>query len=205
MQEPGTDFGPRPIDAVLGLTSSKVCPAKPRQFGCEPASQQLCEEWKLRLTFHSVLIGPRLGWTITTAATANSTPSHSLRRPTLDGDAGGDDGDEAQVDVPKSGACARAAPLPASASPHLPTPSLDIPPGLSHEAQSYTRLLLGSNEHRTGHPHPLFLSSEKKAKRHFAIAGAWQIYDWMVRRMDAPTRLAAAARISAGGVRARET
>lgn len=63
MQEPGTDSGPRPIDAALGLVSSKVCPAKPRQSGCEPASQQLCVEWKLRLTFHSVLIrsAPRLG------------------------------------------------------------------------------------------------------------------------------------------------
>lgn len=86
---------------------------------------------------------------ITTAATANSPPSHSLRRPTLDGDAGGDDGDEAQVDVPKSGAYARAAPLPASASPHLPTPSLDIP--LARATRRNHTLLLGSNEHRTGH------------------------------------------------------
>lgn len=52
-------------------------------------------------------------YNITTTVThaKKRPPSHSLRRPTLDGNDAGD-ADEAQVDVPKSGACARALPQP---------------------------------------------------------------------------------------------
>lgn len=64
MQVPGTDSGPRPIDADLGVTSSKGFPAKPRQSGCEPASQQSLRGMEASIDFFpSVLIGspPRLG------------------------------------------------------------------------------------------------------------------------------------------------
>lgn len=41
-------------------------------------------------------------------------------------------------------------------------------------------LLLGSNEHRTGHQHPLLHPKKRqKAKGTLPSPGAWQIYDWM--------------------------
>lgn len=73
-----------------------------------------------------------------TAATDNSPPSHSLRRPTLDGDAGDDDGDEAQVDVCRIRRLRPCRP-PACLSQSSPADAVvGHPPGLSHEAQSYT-------------------------------------------------------------------
>lgn len=98
---------------------------------------------------------------MTTAANVNSPPSHSPSSPTRDGDAGGDEGDEAQVDAPKSGACARAVPLPAACLSQSLTCRRRCWtfPGSSHEAQSHSAMgtALATRTH-SFHP-----------KRHFAI------------------------------------
>lgn len=119
MQEPGTDSDARPMGVALGVTSTKVCPAKPRE-------QSNPRGWKLRLTFalcsqvggfdtYSMLPSPALR----RLASVNSPSSHSLRRPTLDGDAGGD-GDEAQVEAPNPAPC----PCSRPPLPCLPQPGL---------------------------------------------------------------------------------
>lgn len=103
-----------------------------------------------------------------------------------------------QVEAPKSGACARACGCPPGLPqpvPHLPTPSLDIP-RLEPRGAIINSSAAMSNLHWPPAPtlHP--------KKGHLAIAGASQIYHWTgvmdYGGWDAPTRLAASARISAG-------
>lgn len=50
----GSQARARPTDADLGVTSSKGFPAKPRQSGCEPASQQSLRGMEASIDFSTL-------------------------------------------------------------------------------------------------------------------------------------------------------
>lgn len=103
--------------------------------------------------------------TITTVANVNSPPCHSPRRPTLDGDAGGDDGDEASgpsSQIRRLCPCLWLSPWPASASP---SPADAVVGHSAARAKRRNYKLLSSNE-QPALATRTHSSSEKKAPCH---------------------------------------